>query len=587
MEDKKVITLPTVLTVNELAESFKVPVTQVIKLLLGNGVLATINDNIDFDTAAIIADDLGYEVKPEEGAIQDTGEVTTKTIHTEGAERPPVVTVLGHVDHGKTSLLDYIRKTKIADKESGGITQHIGAYQAEYKGRKITFLDTPGHEAFSAIRAQGTKVTDVAILIVAAEESVKPQTIEAIELCRAANVPMVVAVTKIDKPEANILRVKQELAAHNIVTEEWGGKDVVIGVSAKTGEGVDELLDLVLLTADLQELKAPVDVPATGVVIETQHDPKVGYTGTLVVESGTLRVGDPFVLGSNYGKIKSMEDFTGKRIKEAGPSTPVRITGFSTAPNVGEAFQVAANEKEGRSLATLRGKQATARKITITSSDLSKLTAQIKAAHSSNVSIVLKADVQGSLEAIKNQLSKIKADKGTIRVISEGIGNVAESDVLAAAGEKAFVVGFKVAVAPTARSIAKKDDVKILTYDIIYELTDDLTKILLESIEPERIETSVGKATILKIFREEKKEKIIGMKVINGIATKDNLVRFMSGEEQLGEGTIQSIKHVAEEVSEARAGNDFGFQIAMTAKVKEGDTAEFIKVEYRKAKLTL
>lgn len=584
--EKKTITLPTVLTVNELATSFNVPVTQIIKLLLGNGVLATINDNIDFDTAAIIADDLGYEVTLQ-GGQEDTGEVTTKKVHTEGEERPPVVTVLGHVDHGKTSLLDYIRKTKIVDKESGGITQHIGAYQAEYKGRRITFLDTPGHEAFSAIRAQGTKVTDVAILIVAAEEGVKPQTIEAIELAHAANVPMVVAVTKIDKPEANILRVKQELAAHNIVTEEWGGKDVVIGVSAKTGEGVDDLLDLVVLTADMQELKAPVDVPATGIVIETQHDPKVGYTGTLLVEAGTLRVGDPFVLGTSYGKVKAMEDFNGKRVKEAGPSMPVRITGFSSTPNVGEAFEVAANEKDARMLASLKDKQATARKITITSSDLSKLTAQIKAAHSTNVNIVLKADVQGSLEAIKNQLSKIKADKGTIRVISEGIGNVAESDVLAAAGEKAFVVGFKVTVPPTARSIAKKDDVKILTYDIIYELTDDLTKILLESIEPERIETSVGRATILKIFREEKKEKIIGMKVITGVATKDNLVRFVNGEEILGEGTIQSIKHVAEEVKEAPAGNDFGFQIATTAKLKEGDTAEFVKVEYRKAKLTL
>jgi translation initiation factor IF-2 len=583
-EEKKKIVLPSIMTVNELANSFNVPVTVVMKQLLSNGVLATINDNIDFETAAIVADDLNYEVELTKDEATVSQETNIKRV--EGGEvRPPVVTVMGHVDHGKTSLLDYIRKTKVVEGESGGITQHMGAYQVEYKGRKLTFLDTPGHEAFSAIRAQGTKVTDVVILVVAADEGIKPQTIEAIDLARAANVPIVTAITKIDRPEANILRVEQELAAHNIVTEKWGGKDVIVGVSSKTGEGVDELLDLVLLTADLQELTADKNVPATGFVIETKHDPRVGYTATLLIQNGTLRIGDPFVLGVQSGKLKSMEDYTGKRIKEAGPATPVKITGFHTAPNVGEYFEIVESEKQAREVAAHKAKQATARKISVTSSDLSKLTAQIRASHASHIPVVLKADVQGSLEAIKNQLAKIKTDKGEIKIIAEGIGNISESDVLGAVGERAIVVGFKVDVSPSAASMAKKDKIQILDYDIIYNLTDDLTKILLESIEPEKIETEAGKATVIKVFRDDRHEKIIGMKVVSGRITLGNIVRFIRGDEVIGEGTVKLIKHLTEDVSEATQGNDFGFLIQTTAKTLPDDKAEFVKVDYKKARL--
>lgn len=583
-EEKKKIVLPSIMTVNELADSFSVPVTVVMKQLLASGVLATINDNIDFETAAIVADDLGYEVEQSVSETAIAKETNVKRV--EGGEaRPPVVTVMGHVDHGKTSLLDYIRKTKVVEGESGGITQHMGAYQVEYKGRKLTFLDTPGHEAFSAIRAQGAKVTDVAIIVVAADEGIKPQTIEAIELARAANVPVVTAITKVDRPESNILRVEQELAAHNIVTEKWGGQDVVVGVSAKTGQGVDELLDLVLLTADLQELTADKNVSATGFVIETKHDPKVGYTATLLIQNGTLRIGDPFVLGVQAGKLKSMEDFTGKRIKEAGPATPVKITGFHSAPNVGEYFEVVDSEKSAREVAVQKGKQATARKISVTSSDFSKLTAQIRASHATHIPVVLKADVQGSLEAIKNQLAKIKTDKGEIKILSEGIGNISESDVLGAVGEKAIVVGFKVDISPSAASMAKKDKIQILNYDIIYNLSDDLTKILLESIEPEKIETEAGKATVLKIFRDDRHEKIIGMKVVSGRITVGNTVRFTRGEEVVGEGTIKLIKHLTEDVTEATPGNDFGFLVVTSAKVMPDDKAEFVKIDYKKARL--
>lgn len=590
MEEKKEITLPAILTVNELANVLSVPVTRVIKQLLSNGILASINDNVDFETAAVIAFDLGYEAKADDAPAPvevDAAEVKAQAAASENAApRAPIVTILGHVDHGKTSLLDYIRKTKVVEGESGGITQHMGAYQVEHKGRLITFLDTPGHEAFSAIRAQGTRVTDVAVLVVAAEEGIKPQTIEAIDLARAANVPFVVAVTKIDKPEANMMRVKQELAAQNIVTEEWGGKDVVVGVSAKTGEGIDELLELIVLTADLQELKADPDGVATGVVIEAKHDAKVGYTATLLVQNGKLKVGDPFVLGTNFGKVRSMEDHMGKRLKEAGPATPVRLVGFTGTPQAGEVLQAVESDKEARDLALAKSKKATARRMEVSSSDLSKLTAQIKAAHSSNLSIVLKSDVQGSLEAIKNQLAKIKTDKGAIRIVSEGLGNISESDILAAAGERAFVIGFKVTPSASAVTMAKKDDVKILTYDIIYELTDDLAKILLDSIQPDKVEVAQGKANVLKIFKDDRHEKIIGMKVVSGEVSPGNVVRFFRDGEQVAEGTVKLIRHLMNEVKQASAGTEYGFLITTNDKgIAEEDTAEFVRIDTRRASL--
>jgi translation initiation factor IF-2 len=584
-EDKKEILLPNILTVKELAEAFGVPATKIIQQLLKNGVLASVNQNIDFETAAVVADDLGFEVKQEMSEDSATLDVSDNKTDESGITKAPVVTVMGHVDHGKTSLLDYIRSSKVAEGESGGITQHIGAYKLEYKGRPITFLDTPGHEAFSTIRAQGAKVTDVVILIVAADEGIKPQTIEAIELIRASGVPFVTAVTKIDRPEANLEKVEQELAANNIVTEKWGGKDIIMGVSAKTGEGVSELLDMVLLIADMQELKARVDGMALGVVIESKQDAKVGIVGTVIVQQGTLKIGDPFVTGSKTGKVKSMEDDKGKRIKEAGPSTPIRMTGFATAPQVGEVVQVVESDKEAKRLALESLKQGTVRKATVKTSDLSRLTSQIKASHSSDINIVLKSDVQGSLEAIKNQIAKIKTDKGKIHILLEGLGNIAESDVLAAAGKNAFVIGFKVGVGPSVASIAKRDDVKILTYDVIYELTDDLTKILLESLEPDKVELAMGEANVLQIFRDTKTEKIIGMKMISGKASHGNEVKFTRDKEEIGVGVVKEIHHLIEKVETATAGDDFGFEIKTTTAVEPGDKAEFIKVEYRKVNL--
>ncbi|MDD5606217.1 MAG: translation initiation factor IF-2 [Patescibacteria group bacterium] len=585
MDEKKEILLPNILTVRELADAFGIPVTRVIQQLLKNGVLASMNDNIDYETAAVVADDLGFEVSQEKTDDAVQVDVADNKIDVDGEPRAPIVTVMGHVDHGKTSLLDYIRSAKVAEGESGGITQHIGAYQVDYKGRDITFLDTPGHEAFSTIRAQGTKVTDIVILIVAADEGIKPQTIEAIELIRASGVPFVTAITKVDKPEANVARVEQELAAHNIITPKWGGKDTIVGVSGKTGEGVDELLDLVLLTADLQDLKARKEGPALGVVIESKQDPKVGIEATVIVQQGLLKVGDPFVIGEHTGKVRSMEDDRGKRIKMAGPATPVRMTGFAHAPSVGEAVKVVASDKEAKQMALKAVKAGTVRKATVKTSDLSRLASQIKASHSNNISIVLKADVQGSLEAIKNQLAKIKTDKGSIQIIFEGLGNIAEHDVLAAAGKNAFVVGFRVNIGPSVASIAKRDDIKILTYDVIYELTDDLTKILLESIEPEKVEVEMGEAMVLKVFRDTKTEKIIGMKMVAGKARSGNEVSFWRDKQEVGKGVVNQIHHLADKVEAATAGDDFGFEMKTDAKVQEGDKATFKRVEYRKVDL--
>jgi len=575
--DKPEIILPAIVKITELAQVLSHPVTDVIHYLLKNGVLVTLNDNIDFDTAAIVADDFGFKAKLDEGMGSDDKkavEVNTATF----VPRAPVVTIMGHVDHGKTSLLDYIRRTKIAEKESGGITQHMGSYQVDYKGQKITFLDTPGHEAFSSIRAQGTKVTDIVILVVAADEGVKPQTIEAIDLAKAVNAPLIVAVTKIDRPEANIERIKQELAAQNILTEEWGGKIPLVGVSAKTGAGIDDLLELIVLTSDISELQAPITGVAKAIIIEAQQDVKVGQVATVIVQSGILRVGDIFIAGNVYGKVRAMQDHTGKRIQEALPSMPVRIVGFMDVPQVGELLSVMDDEKTARQLATSR-KVAANRKLTSAKTDFGALVDQIKTHQGLDLNVVIKADVQGSLQAIVGVLAGLKTNRGNIiNVISEGVGNISESDILTAQGGGAFVVGFKVGTLPGAIKMAKKDGIKILSYEIIYNLTDDLGKLLVEASGWEQKETIMATGKVLKLFMSTPRSKIIGCKVDKGEVKRDYLFRVYRDEVKLGEGTIKSIKSVAEEVDTASQG-DFGFMVDLTTKVKEGDKVEFVKRE--------
>lgn len=581
---KPVISIPLVVRVSELATLLNQPVTEVIRYLLKSGVLATINDSIDFDTASIVADDFGFSAvaasadmsEAEEEAEQEEGEIK---------ERPPIVIVMGHVDHGKTSLLDYIRKTKVAEKESGGITQHIGSYQVEYKGKKITFLDTPGHEAFSAIRAQGTKVTDVVVLVVAADDGVKPQTIEAIDLAKAANVPMLVAVTKIDKPGANMEKVKQELSVQQILTESWGGKVPLAGVSSKTGEGVDDLLELIALTSEISELKANYGGRARGVIIEARRDPKLGQLATVIIKTGKFSIGDHFVAGGAYGKVKAMFDYNGKRIKDSFPSQPVSIVGFVGEPSVGAELVEMEGEKAARQRAASIS-VASARRITVTRSDLDVLASQIRAQQVQNLNVVVKTDVQGSLQAIKDQLVKIRTDRGGgINLVGEGVGHIAESDILTAQGGNAFVVGFKVRILPGAVKMAEKDGIKILTYDVIYELTEDLKKLLLESTGLEKRETVEGAGKVLKVFFSTAKSKIVGCKVTKGMARKGQILKVYRDEKLIGEGPINKVQQVAQEVDEAKSGGDYGFAVNINAKIKEGDRVEFVKVEYIKAKI--
>ncbi|KKT52529.1 MAG: Translation initiation factor IF-2 [candidate division Kazan bacterium GW2011_GWA1_44_22] len=573
---KPEIMLSPVIKVTDLAELLHQPVTEVIRYLLKNGVLVTLNDNLDFETAAIVADDFGYKaVLGEEvgvdldSALDDTaGELVT---------RAPVVTMMGHVDHGKTSLLDYIRKTKVAEKESGGITQHMGAYQVESKGCKITFLDTPGHQAFGAIRAQGTKVTDIVILVVAADDGVKPQTVEAIDLAKAAGVPIIVAMTKIDRPEANVEKVKQELGQHNILTESWGGKIPLVGVSAKTGEGVDELLELICLTAEVTDLKAPLHGRARGVVIEAQQDAKVGQLATILVQSGTLKVGDIFVTGGTHGKIRSMIDYASRRVTVAGPSMPVRVTGFIDAPAVGDLLVVMPDEKSARQLSASRKVAANRRLAAKT--DIVTLKEEMKTKPGGKLSIVVKADVQGSLQAIVDQLNNIKTNRDNgINIVSSGVGNINESDVLAAQGENGFVVGFKVDVLPGATKMAAKDGIRILSYEIIYNLTDDLGKLLIDVSGTEHKETIMATGWVLKVFMSTAKRKIVGIKIEKGETKKEHIARFYRGEDKIGDGKIKEIKMVAEEVDVASRG-DFGFMVEIGAKLKENDRVEFIKAE--------
>lgn len=581
--ENKVIQIPSVLTVRELAELLNMPVADLMQHLIKNGILATINDSLDFETAAIVAEDLGFQIEK----IAE-GEERVKEVVTEGKDiepRPPVVVVMGHVDHGKTSLLDYIRQTQVAKGEKGGITQSIGAYQIERKGKKITFLDTPGHEAFSAIRAQGAKVTDIAVLVVAADEGVKPQTVESIQLARAAEVPVVVALTKMDKPEANPEKVKAELAEHGFTPEEWGGQTTIVGVSNKTGEGIDELLDLILLASELRELKAPVDGDASGVVIETKHDKRLGPVATVIVQKGRLEIGDSLVVGSISGRIRFMEDSLGKRIKEALPGTPVLLGGFSSEPTVGDILFEVRDEKTAKLLANRRAREKSARKLLIARPDFSGLAEKIQRAGLQDLPVILKADAYGSLEAIKGQVDKIKTDKGGIKIIGEGLGDINESDVMIAASGNALVAGFKVGVVPRAKKAAVEEGVKLATYEVIYELTDDLKKLLIDSIEPEKVELQVGSGKVLKIFRSTRKEKIIGVELESGEVEKGVLARFQREKEPVGEGRVVSIKHVAEELTSARAPGQYGFLVEIQESLKEGDEVNFVKVEYRKPTL--
>ncbi len=581
----KTVEIPEVITVKEFSEKTGIGAAKVIGELMKNGILANINQQVDFETAHIIAADLGVSIrkKQSEASAEDVFKGNLEALLKEEdpanlLERPPIVVVMGHVDHGKTSLLDFIRESTVVEGESGGITQHIGAYQVKKNDRKITFLDTPGHEAFTAMRARGAKVTDIAILVVAADEGVKPQTVEAIQHAQEAGVPIIVAINKIDKEGADPDRIKGELGEYDLIPEEWGGKTIMAPVSAKTGQGMQQLLDMILLVADLENLKANPKRPAVGTVIEAHLDKSLGPISTVVVNSGTLNIFDNIVIGSTHGRVKVMKDYLGKNVKAAGPSMPVLIAGLEKAPQSGDIFQVVADEKlarvQAQSVSTLREAELLAKR------GVGEIISQISSGQLKQLKLVLKADAKGSLEAIKESIAEIKNEDVGVKIILSGVGNVTESDVMMAAAAGGIVMGFHTIVNPQVKRVAERENVEVLQYTIIYKLLEDIRKILTGMLEPEEVETILGKAQVKQVFLTKRKEMIVGCKVLNGHIEKVK-VRVFRNEEKAGEGKITTLKKVDENVHEVAENQECGILFVGDIKLEEGDILEAYKMEKR------
>jgi len=583
--EKTKIELAPVVPVKALAESLNLPASEIIKKLMLSGVLATINESIDFDTAAIIADEFGFEAIPKQTEIvEDVASIEEKGGTLQ--KRPPVVTIMGHVDHGKTKLLDTIRKTDVIETESGGITQHIGAYQTKIefkdKGKKversITFLDTPGHEAFSTMRAQGANITDIVILVVAADDGVKPQTVEAISHARAAKVPIIVAINKIDKPDADPDRVKRELSEYKLVPEEWGGKTPMIPISAKTGAGIEQLLEVTVLTADLEDLKAVYDKPGRATVIEAKIQSGKGPIATVIVQEGTLHSGDMIVYDNLFSRIRFMEDWVGHRIKEARPADPVLIAGFKKTPSVGAIISAVKDEKTAREITEKRQKLDLVKTIN-QGVGLGEISSMVKEGKFKDLNIVLRADVKGSLEAIKSSLDEISSEDVKVNIISDGVGQVTESDVNLAVPSHALIIAFRVAVPPAVLKLAETNKIKISKYEIIYQLIDDITAALEGMLEPEIVETSIGKIEVIKVFRHEKDRGIVGGKVLSGHISPGTKIIVTRDGEKIGELKTESVQIGGEKVNRAEENNECGVSFFGSIKLKPKDRLEFILVE--------
>jgi len=572
------VKLPAFIKVRDFAELLKLPVTDIIKTLIKNGVMATINEEVDFETATIIAQDLGFEVDTAQTEeVKEFGlGFLQETLAAEKPEnlkpRAPIVAVMGHVDHGKTTLLDAIREADVVASESGGITQHIGAYQVKKNGKPITFLDTPGHEAFVEMRARGANVTDLIILVVAADDSVRPQTIEVINRAKFTNTPLIVAINKIDKENANVMKTKQELAEHGVLTEEWGGKVIAVEISAKQKKGIDELLEMVLLQAEVENFRANPDGKILGTVIESHVEQGKGSVATVIVQNGTLKVGDIIVAGAGFGRVKTLEDEHGKRLKQAGPSTPVRISGFSDLPEAGDILQTSETLESAREIAgNVQKKQRSHR--------LSRRPQLEGDVSNKSLNLIIKADVAGSLEAIKQSFAKLKNDEVAINILSEGIGEINESDILLADNSKATVIAFRVKSNPKALNLAKQKNVAVDSYDVIYELLEDVTSAVIKMFTPELEKVSFGKAKVLAIFRTEKGQMIIGGQVNDGEVRKSKPVAILrknaEGEDQeLGRGEIMELQQSKVETKEVARGHEFGMKIKTSVKIQEGDILE-------------
>ncbi|HUG56429.1 MAG TPA: translation initiation factor IF-2 [Candidatus Limnocylindrales bacterium] len=583
------VTLPRTVQVGELAKLLELSVVDVIRALVNMGVMATINQTVDYETAALVAGELGMEVVPEveapaPGAEDEAGEAPIREVlWTEDAaadlrDRPPVVTVLGHVDHGKTSLLDAIRQSNVTSREAGGITQHMGAYQIERDGRKVTFLDTPGHEAFTAMRARGAKVTDVAVLVVAADDGVQPQTIEAISHVRAASVPMVVALNKIDKPDANPDQVKGQLAEQGVTIEDYGGDTPLVPVSARTKQGLDDLLEVILLVADVAELKANPDRPAVGRVIEAHLDKGRGPVATVLVQNGTLHRGDLVVCGTTFGRVRAMVDDKGKTLGKAEPSRPAEILGLTAVPEAGDVMRVVADEKAAKALVAQNASERAAGAGADRPATLDEMFAQVKEGKAKELKLVLKADVQGSLEAIKGALAKIPQDEVGLNVIHDAVGDISESDVTLAATSSAVVVGFGNKVDAPAKRAADQMKVDIRLYKVIYELLDDVQKALTGMLEPEMVETVIGHAEVRAIFTAGK-TTIAGCMIVDGRVQRAAQARLLRAGEVAYDGRIASLRRVKEDVREVAAGFECGIVLEDRNEIAVGDVIEAYVVE--------
>ena len=585
-EQVKTIELPMSITVRELAQAIQASPIDIIKTLMANGVMANINQQIDFDTAAIVAAEMGYEVtleKPEEkeeeqGVIPAWRRIISSEDPKSLVRRPPVVTILGHVDHGKTTLLDAIRHTNVVGGESGGITQHIGAYQIEHNEKVITFMDTPGHAAFTAMRARGAQGADIIVLVVAADDGVMPQTREAIAHAKAAQVPIIVALNKMDRPNADVPRVKQQLAEVDLVPDDWDGDTMVVPISAKQSQGLDDLLEAILLVTDNQEIYANPNGEVIGTVIEAKRDKAKGVVATLLVQNGTLRVGDIVLAGKTYGKLRAMFDYRLHKVSKAGPSTPVSVMGLHDVPAAGDLFRIVSNEREARQIvaeteANVKGAIA---KPVMT---LEELFQRYEAGEEHELRLIIKADVQGSIEPIVSSLKNLETGDLTINILHTGTGNIGDNDVMLAAASRVIVLGFNVQADATAHRLAEAEGVSIRLYDIIYRLTEDIEKALKGMLEPEIKEKIIGKAEVRAVFKISKIGNIAGCFITIGEFHRNARSRVLRGDKVIYEGELSSLKHHQEDEREVRQGFECGVAIKGFSDYAEGDTIECYVLE--------
>ncbi len=583
-----IIGIPANISIKEFSEKIGIAPSGIISVLLKNGVMATLTQSLDFDTFSLISEELEVQIKKEEteANIEDIRAKNIGQLLIDDSEnlieRPPVIVVMGHVDHGKTAILDAIRNTKVVEGEAGGITQHIGAYQVEKKGKKLTFLDTPGHEAFTAMRARGSKTADIAILVVAADEGMKPQTIEALNHARAGDLPIIVAINKIDKPDANLDRIKAQLAEHELTPEDWGGKTVCVPVSALQKKGIDDLLEMIAIQSELLELKANPHRLAVATVVEAHLDPALGPIATLIINTGTLKVTDDFVLGEESGRVKMLIDDLGKKIKFAEPGKPVQIAGMPVVPPAGAILQVFPDKKTAQEKAEqIRDLSASEKKIGV---GLSEIMAGLAAGKTKFLKIVLKADTEGSLEAVRQSLEKIESLEVRPKIIHGGVGGVTETDIMMAAASGGMVIGFNALVSPRVKRISEKEGVEVQNYDIIYNLIDDVKKILTGLLEPEILEITVGELLAKKIFFTKKKMMIVGCEITKGFAELGASVKIFRGENQekpAGIGKIAVLQHFERKVDRLEEGNECGIQFEGKIEILEGDRLELWKKEKR------